>query len=202
MIYYAVGFLIELALGDKDNANKYYSKALNTASNLAGEKSDAVYELKQLYIKSMWEANHWIDALQLRSQEGDVRKVNPNELGLHFTILRDTAVARMPADASQQKLTPSQMAFWLAALTLPVVAIAFMLWSPKLLFDIPGGSGLMDFLGGDRSGSRPGNRNDYNNNQPQPRQPVSTVPRRPDKPTNSKLGLKAQKSQNNWGTKR
>jgi tetratricopeptide (TPR) repeat protein len=189
--------LIELALGDKDSANKHYSQALNTARNLAGDKSDAVNELKQLYIKAMWDANHWIDALQLRSQEGDVQKVNANALGLHFTILKETAISRIPADASQQKLTSSQLAFWLAALTLPVVAIAFMLWSPQLLFDIPGGSGLMEFLGRDR----PGSRNNYNN-QPLPKQPVGSAPRRPDKPTNSKLGLKAQKSQNNWGNKR
>jgi hypothetical protein len=70
-----------------------------------------------------------------------------------------------------------------------------------LLFDLPGGSGLMDFLGRDRSGSRPGHRNDYGN-RPLPKQPVGSAPRTPDKPTNSKLGLKAQKSQNNWGTKR
>jgi tetratricopeptide (TPR) repeat protein len=128
------------AQGKVEESRKSYEQGIKIKQFVVGEKNPALLAVKSLYVKSLWNHQHWSDALELRSALPASSQL-ARALDLDGRLLqRSFSQAAVPQHMELKNLA--------IVLTLIVIALGFMtliLLAPQFIY-MPNGSGLIEFL--------------------------------------------------------
>ncbi len=181
--------MLSAAQGNVEESRKYYDQGIKIKQFVVGEKNSALLAVKSLYVKSLWNHQHWIDALELRSAL-PASSQSAQALDLDGRLLQRSF---SKADVLQQV----ELKNLAIVLTLIVIALGFMaliLLAPQFMY-MPNGSGLIEFLiTTRREDLKPTKRDDLKQAQPKTATTsAASQQSKQQKAQSGKLALSAQR---------
>lgn len=179
--------------GNFELSREQYNEAIKLKAAQLGEDHPLVIAQRAQYIKTLWNHQKWIDAIQLRRDLPSVKTAPAAGLEERL-IQRSFQTMDLP-----QKVEFKNLVICLALTVLPLVLMGTMLCAQQLM-SLPNGAGLLEFLNATR-------REDIQQNIRQQKPNVSSTSLKPLTPSSSskatnpsgKLQLKAQREHKpNW----